>query len=185
MPLSIQQRSADEQRGIFRKSTSLLCLRRSFYFSTSKIPYGWQRKVYFLDFANTSRYIFASVGFRISFSRNKWLSFSVRWSTHGTQLSVVFLFLHSWNNCRELQAVLNALCNSQDILLCFLLSTPLPFGQWFVVRLQSCLWFPFLLIAPLVFLNCYSPCPTFLFADVCPVWWGIVNWKMREMLLNC
>lgn len=36
MPLLIQQRSTDN-RGIFRKSMSLLCLRRSFYFSTSKI----------------------------------------------------------------------------------------------------------------------------------------------------
>lgn len=89
----------------------LLCLRRSFPFSASKIPYGWQKKAYILDLASISLYIFASVDFRISFSRNEWLSFSERHSTHGTRglSTVFFLCLHSLNNCRELHAILNAL----------------------------------------------------------------------------
>lgn len=101
------------------------------------------------------------------------------WAQH----SVFFLFLHSLNNCTELHAIRNALCNSQDILLFFLLLLPLPFGQWFVVRLQSCFWFPSLLIAPLVFLNC-SPCPTFLFEDMCPVCKGESTGKWEECFLT-
>ena len=132
----IQQRSADEQRGIFGKSTSL-CLRRSFRFSTSNIPYSWQRKEYVLDFASISRYIFASMDFRISFSRNEWLSFSEWQSTHGTLGSALsrLFFLHSLSNCRELQAIVNALCNSQDILLFFLL--PTTSSLWAVICSQA------------------------------------------------
>lgn len=96
---------------ICRKSTSLLCLRRSFQFFTSKMPYGWQRKAYILDLASISRYIFASMDFRISFSRNEWLSFSAQQSTHGThRLSTrSFFSCISLNNCRELHAILNPL----------------------------------------------------------------------------
>lgn len=84
------------------------------------------------------------------------------------QPSVVFLFLHSLNNYRELQAILNALCNSQDILLFFLL---LHLFLWAVIcsQVAKLLVIPSLLIAPLVFLNC-SPCSSFLFAGMCPVW---------------
>lgn len=174
-------------RGIFRESTSLLCLRRSFHISTSKIPYGWQRKAYILDLASISRYIFASMDFRISFSRNEWLSFSERRSAHGTHgLSTRSSFFSCipWIIVENymLYLMLFVILRTFSLSSCFLL--PLPCGLWFVVRLQSCFWFPSLLIAPLVFLNC-SPYPTFLFEDTCPVWWRKVNWKMREMLLNC
>lgn len=156
-------------RSIFRKSTSILCLRRSFHFSTSKIPYGWQRKAYILDLASISRYIFASMDFRISFSRNKWLSFSERRSTHGTHghstrssffSCIPWIIVENYMLCLMLFVILRAVSFSSWFLL------PLPFGQWFVVRLQGCFWFPSLLITPLVFLNC-SPCPTFLL-------WGYV-----------
>lgn len=136
-------------RGIFRKSTSLLCLRRSFHFSTSKMSYGWQRKAYILDLASISQYIFASVDFRISFSRNKWLSFSEQRSTRGTH-GLFFLFLYSLNNCRELHAVLNALCNSPDNLPFFLLSTT--FFLWAVIYSQP------VGLALISFLSHCSPC---------------------------
>lgn len=172
---------------IFRKSTSLLCLRRSFHISTSKIPYGWQRKAYILDLAGISRYIFASMDFRISFSRNEWLSFSERrgtHSTHGLSTRSSFFSRIPWIIVENymLYLMLFVILRTFSFSSCFLL--PLPCGQWFVVRLQSCFGFPSLLIAPLVFLNC-SPCPTLLFEDTCPVWWRKVDWKMREMLLNC
>lgn len=110
---------------------------------------------------------------------------TVKYSWHTwAQPSVIFLFLHSLNNCREVHAILNALCNSQDILLFFLLSTTS--SLWAVICSQAA---ELLLIS---FLPHRSPCLSellslsyFLFEDMCPVWWGIVNWKMREMLLNC
>lgn len=98
------------------------------------------------------------------------------WAQH----SVFFLFLHSLNNCRELHAILNALCDSQDILLFFLLSTTS--SLWAVICSQAA---QLLLIS---FPPHCSPCLSellslsyFLFEDTCPVWWR----KMREMPLNC
>lgn len=113
-PAEVSSRAAASSE----KSTCLLCLRRSLHSSPSKIPYGWQRKAYILDLASISRYIFASMDFRISFSRNEWLSFSERarcsWHTWA-QHSGFFLLLPSLNNCGELHAILPTLCNSQDI----------------------------------------------------------------------
>lgn len=111
---------------------------------------------------------------------------AVKYSWHTwAQPSVIFLLLHSLNNCREVHAILNALCNSQDILLFFLLSTPS--SLWAVICSQAAELF--LISFPP---HC-SPCLSqlfslsyfFLFEDMCSVWWGIVDWKMREMLLNC
>lgn len=172
-------RGQQVSQSIFRKSTSLLCLRRSFHFSTSKIPYGWQRKAYILDLASISRYSFASMDFRISFSRNEWLSFSEQWSTHGTHgLSPRSSFFSGipWIIVEKymLYLMLFVILRTFSFSSCFLLR--LPFGQWFVVRLQSCFWFPSLLIAPLVFLSC-SPCPTFFI-------WGYVSSLVRDSWLE-
>lgn len=124
--------------------------------------------------------------FRISFSRNEWLSFSERRGTHGPHglgTRASFFPCIPWIIVENLMLdlMLFVILRTVSFSPCFLL--PLPFGQWFVVRLQSCFWFPSLLITPLV-LN-RSPCPTFLFEAVCPAWWGKVDWKMREMLVNC
>lgn len=72
---------------IFRKSTFLLCLRRSFHSSTSKILYGWQRNTHILDLASISWYISTSMDFRISFSRSEYLSCS-QWAAKYSQ--------HTW-----------------------------------------------------------------------------------------
>lgn len=55
-----------------------------FTFPPQKMSCGWQRKAYILDLASISQYIFASMDFRISFSRNEWLSFIEQRSTCGT-----------------------------------------------------------------------------------------------------
>lgn len=102
------------------------------------------------------------------------------WAQH----SVFFLLLHFLNNCRELHAILNALFNSRDILLFFLLSAPS--SLWAVICSHAT---ELLLIS---FPSHCSPCLSellslsyFLFEATCPVWWRKVDWKMREMLLNC
>ena len=164
------------------KSTCLLCLRRSFHSSPSKIPYGWQRKAYIFDLASISQYIFASVDFRISFSRNEWLSFSeqARYSWHTqAQHSGFFLLLHSLNNCRELHTLLPTLCNSQDIRFFFLL--------WAVICSQAA---ALLLIS---FPPHCSPCLSellslsyFLYLRICVQFGeGKLVGKLRGMPLNC
>ena len=163
------------------KSTCLLCLRRSFHFSPSKIPYGWQRKAYILDLASISRYIFASMDFRISFSRNEWLSFSerARYSWHTWAQHSGFFLLHSLNNCGALHAIPPALCNSQDLGFFFLL--------WAVICSRAAALL--LVFVPphcspclleLLFLSC------FLYLRIC-VQFGERKsvGKLRGMPLNC
>lgn len=163
-------------RSIFRKCISLFFVSEDPFTSvTSKIPYGWQRKAYILDLATISRHIFASMDFRISFSRNEWLSFSERWSTHsthglGTRSSFFSCIL--WIIVENRMLYLMLLVNLKTVSFSSCFSLRLPFGQWFVVRLQGCFWFPSLLLTPLVFLNC-SPCATFFI-------WGYVSSLARE-----
>lgn len=95
------------------------------------------------------------------------------WAQH----SGFFLFPHSLNHCWELHAIRTALCNSQDSLLSFLLSTTSSLWAVICSLAQSCFWFPSLLIVPLVFLNC-SPCPTFFLI------WGYVSSLVRESRLE-
>lgn len=111
-----------------------------FHSSTSKIPYGWQRKAYILDLASISRYISAPLDFRISFSRNKWLSFSERQGAHGTHgLSTRASFFSRipWIIVENymLYVLLFVILRTVSFPSCFPL--PLPSGQWFVVWLRA------------------------------------------------
>lgn len=94
-----------------------------FTFPPQKMSCGWQRKAYILDLASISQYIFASVDFRISFSRNEWLSFIEQRSTCGTyglHIRSSFFSCIPWIIVENYMLYL-MLCNSQDNLSFFLL----------------------------------------------------------------
>lgn len=103
---------------------------------------------------------------------------AVKYSWHTwAQPSVIFLLLHSLNNCGEVHAILNALCNSQDVLLFFLLSTPS--SLWAVICSQAAELF--LISFPP---HC-SPCLSQLLS-LCPTFfiWGYVSSLVRDRWLE-
>lgn len=105
--------------------------------------------------------------FRISFSRNEWLSFIEQPSTCGTYGLGTRSFFSSipWIIVENYMLYL-ILCNSQDNLPFFLLS-PASF-LWAVICSQPAglILMPSFHIAPLVFVNCSHPI-FFLFTFVC------------------
>lgn len=110
-----------------------------FTFPPQKMSCGWQRKAYILDLASISQYIFASMDFRISFSRNEWLSFIEQRSTCGTyglHIRSSFSPCVPWIIVESCMLYLT-LCNSPGSLLssCFSLASFL--WQWFVLSLHG------------------------------------------------
>lgn len=182
MPVLIQQGSAAGQQRPQKKVLVFFVSGGPFHSSPSKIPYGWQRKAYILDLASISWYLFASMDFRISFSRNEWLSFSERarysWQTWA-QRARFFLLLHSLNNYAALHAILPTLCNSQDLGFFFLL--------WAVICSRAAA-----LLLVFVSPHC-SPCLSellslscFLYLRICVQFGeGKSVGKLRGMPLNC